>query len=218
MKIWKLSLLLVCFAAWNAHAQTQQDVAATKILNEVSKKYDSYKTVKASFSFKVTQGVNGNSYTDDGTLLLDKANNKYFISMKSQDLISDAKSTWTVLKEDKEVQIAGANYREDAIDPSNIFTFYKKGFKYVRMDDQKAAGITLNVIELSPTDTKKNYFKIRLRIDSKTKLIYDATIFDKSSGQYTYSIKSQTGNVGINAKDFSFNKSKYPGFELVDLR
>ena len=76
-------------------ALAQQDAAAKKILTEVSKKYDSYQTVQANFSFSAIQGSNKSAYTDAGTLYLDKKNNRYHITMNSQDMISDAKSLYT---------------------------------------------------------------------------------------------------------------------------
>lgn len=199
-------------------ATAQQDAAAKKILTEVSKKYDSYQTIQANFSFSAIQGSNKSAYTDAGTLYLDKKSNRYHITMNSQDMISDAKSLYTILKEEKEVQIAEIENSTDAIDPSNIFSFYKTGFKYNLVANERAGNTLLNVVQLTPTDTKKNYSKIKLRINKVTKLIHDATIYDKNGGQYGYAIKSQVPNKNLDNSLFTFNKSKYSGYEIVDLR
>lgn len=199
-------------------ALAQQDVAAKKILTEVSKKYDSYQTIQANFSFSAVQGSNKSAYSDAGTLYLDKKNNRYHITMNNQDMISDAKSLYTILKDEKEVQIAEIENSTDAIDPSNIFSFYKTGFKYNLVANEKSGSTLLNVVHLTPTDTKKNYTKIKLRINKATKLIHDATIYDKNGGQYSYTIKSQVPNKSLDNSLFTFNKSKYSGYEIVDLR
>lgn len=196
----------------------QQDAAAKKILTEVSKKYDSYQTIQANFSFSAIQGSNKSAYSDAGTLYLDKKNNKYQITMNNQDMISDGKSLYTILKDEKEVQIAEIENSTDAIDPSNIFSFYKTGFKYSLVSNEKAGSTLLNVVQLTPTDTKKNYSKIKLRINKTTKLIHDATIYDKNGGQYSYTIKTQVPNKNLDSSLFTFNKSKYNGYEIVDLR
>ena len=124
----------------------------------------------------------------------------------------------TILKDEKEVQIAEIEKNTDAIDPSNIFSFYKTGFKYTLVGNEKAGTTVLNVVQLTPTDTKKNYTKIKLRINKSTKLIHDATIYDKNGGQYNYTIKSQTPNKSLDNSLFTFNKNKYSGYEIVDLR
>jgi len=214
--LWTLVIgIFVLFTT--SQAQAQQEATAKKILNQVSQKYDGYKTIQAIFSFSAKQADVAN-YTDNGTLSLDKKGNKYLIEMKSQQLISDGQNTWTILKEEGEVQINDADNSNDNINPSNIFSFYKSGFKYVSAADEKLGQTTLNVVELSPIDTKKNYFKIKLRINKSTKQIYDATVFDKSGSRYTYTIKSLKGNVSFPAGTFTYSKSKYPGLEVVDLR
>jgi outer membrane lipoprotein-sorting protein len=214
--LWTLVIsIFVLFTGSHAHAQ--QEATAKKLLNQVSQKYDNYKTIQAIFSFSAKQ-ADGAVYTDNGTLSLDKKDNKYLIEMKSQQLISDGKSTWTILKEEGEVQINDADNSNDNINPSNIFSFYKSGFKYVSVADERLGQALLHVVELSPIDTKKNYLKIKLRIHKSTKQIYDATVFDKSGSRYTYTIKSLKGNVSFPAGTFTYNKSKYPGLEVVDLR
>lgn len=218
MKKTKAILLSLIALVCTIPAIAQQDAAAQKLLAEVSKKYDSYQTIQASFSFSVVQAANKNGYSDAGTLYLDKKNNRYHISMKNQELISDAKSLYTILKDEKEVQIAEIENSNDAIDPSNIFSFYKTGFKYRLIANEKSGTTLLNVVELTALDTKKNYSKIKLRINSSTKLIHDATIYDKNGGQYNYTIKSQNPNKTLDNTLFTFNKGKYNGYEIVDLR
>ncbi|KAF5307633.1 hypothetical protein FQR65_LT18366 [Abscondita terminalis] len=141
---------------------SQQEAFAKKLLNQVSAKYDGYKTIKASFSFSAKQ-ANGGTYTDAGTLYLDKNANKYLIEMKSQDLISDGKSTWTILKEEDEVQINDADQSNDNINPSNIFSFYKSGFKagkiteierILHRDTHATAGV--DGLLISPVDETSN--------------------------------------------------------------
>jgi len=208
--IWLLSIGAINMA-W-----AQEDAYAKKILDEVSKKYDAYTTVQADFSFKVDQ-VEGQDYSDQGIIYMNKPKKQYQIVLKDQDLISDGQSVWSILKEEKEVQITEADNSSSAIGPNNIFTFYKQGFKYISRDDERVNGEILKVIELSPIDTKQNYFKIKLRINAKNH-IHDVLIFDKSGAKYTYTINTLYVNHKISANTFQFDKKKYTGFEIVDLR
>jgi len=207
-------LLLALFSMSSAVAQ---DRYAKSLLDEVSKKYDSYKTIQSNFTFKAVQ-AKGESYTDKGEMFLNKPAQQYKIVLPAQELISDGKSTWSVLKEDKEVQVSDADHSNESIGPNNIFTFYKTGFKYISMDDENVASAgKLKVVELSPIDTKRNYFKIKLRVN-KNNHIHDVTIFDKSGSRYTYTINTLYVNNPIAPQTFQFQKVNYPGFEVVDLR
>lgn len=206
--------MLLLWSTVNALAQT--DPAAKKLLDQVSKKYDAYKTIQSNFSFSATQAQE-ETYADQGTLYLNKPKNQYRIRLNTQELISDGKATYSILKEDKEVQIANAENNATTIGPNNLFTFYKTGFKYVSANDERVGNELLNVVELSPIDSKNNYFKIKLRIN-KNKHIHDVLIFDKSGARYTYTIQTLYVNNAIAASNFVFNKTDYPQFEIVDLR
>ena len=203
---------------FSTQSYTQTDVAAGTLLNKVSKTYEGYKTIQADFTITIQQPQQTTGYSETGTIYMEAAVGKYHISMDSQDLISDGKTQWTVLKEEQEVQVTEADNSSDAISPVNIFSFYNEGYKYVSAPDERAGNMQLHVVELSPEDTRAPYFKIKLRIDKSSNLIQDATIFDKGGSKYTYAIKNTKANPQIAADKFAFSQSNYPGMEIVDLR
>ncbi len=214
-QLWFIVGLLLMIYSQNSYAQN--DAAAKALLTKVSQKYNTYKTIQANFSLLIKQ-ANGGSHTDAGTLYLDKANNKYQVNTKNQVLISDAKTHWNIMKAEKEVEISDASNSTNEINATNIFSFYTTGFKYTLTNAEKVNGLTLNVVNLTPVDSKKNYSKIKLRINKATNLIYDTTIFDKSGNRYTYTLASQQGNKALSDNLFVFNKNDYKGFDIVDLR
>ncbi|WP_293956734.1 MULTISPECIES: outer membrane lipoprotein carrier protein LolA [unclassified Sphingobacterium] len=214
-QLWFIVGLLLMIYSQNSYAQN--DAAAKALLTKVSQKYNTYKTIQANFSLLIKQ-ANGGSHTDAGTLYLDKANNKYQVNTKNQVLISDAKTQWNIMKAEKEVEISEASNSTNEINATNIFSFYTTGFKYTLTNAEKVNGLTLNVVNLTPVDSKKNYSKIKLRINKATNLIYDTTIFDKSGNRYTYTLASQQGNKALSDNLFVFNKNDYKGFDIVDLR
>ena len=210
------ALLILSGISFGSYAQ--QDVKAKAILADVSKKYRSYDIVKADFSFTLESPQNKVKETQQGTLIAKAAANKYKVIMTDQDIISDGKSQWTYLKKDKEVQVSVADNSGDALNPAKIFTLYEKGFKYLYTGEQKAGAKVYQLIDLSPTDTKKSYFKIRLSIDKAAKQVASVLIFDKNGNKYTYTIKSFLANAKIPESTFAFDARKYPGVEVVDLR
>lgn len=218
MKIGKRHIIGVMsvYMLFAVNVFAQQDRYAKTLLDEVSKKYDNYKTIQANFTFKALP-ADGSGYDDRGTLFLNKSTNQYRINLENQEILSDGKSVWSVIHDYEEVQINEADSTSDAIGPTNLFTFYKNGFKYLTMDDEREAGKLYNVIELSPNDTQKNYFKIKLRIN-QNKHIHDVTIFDKSGARYTYTIDTLYVNHVLPSSRFTFEKGKYPNYEVVDLR
>lgn len=198
----------------------QNDGAAKTLLDKVSKTYASYQTVQADFTIVASRGnQTAEAFSDQGTLLMQAAANKYHISMAEQDLISDGKSQWTVLKDVKEVHVSEVDHASQAISPTNIFSFFDSGYKYVSGADEREGNTALHVVELSPEDPRKSqYFKIKLRINQGDNLIRDVTVYDKNGTRYTYEIKNFKANPTISSGKFAFNPQLYPGMEVIDLR
>jgi outer membrane lipoprotein-sorting protein len=210
------SILLIIGLYSTVFAQT--DPKAKAILAEVSKKYRSYKTIKSNFTFTVVNKQAQVNESQKGTLFVNAAANKYKVVMTDKDLISDGKTQWTYLKNDKEVQVSDAASNDDALNPAHVFTMYEKGFKYLYTGERKVGSKVYQTIDLSPIDTKKPYFKIRLSIDKVAKQIASVLIFDKNGSNYTYTISGFSAAAVVPESTFVFDAKKYPGVEVVDLR
>jgi outer membrane lipoprotein-sorting protein len=196
----------------------QSEAKAKVILAEVSKKYRSYDVIKTEFSDTLENPEAKIKEVQAGTLFVKSKLNKYKVILKGQELISDGKSQWTYLKADKEVQVSEVDNSADALNPAKLFTIYEKGFKSVYTNDTKVNGKMVHNIDLSPTDTKRSFFKVKLQIDKLNKQIVNAIIFDKNGNRYTYSIKTFTPNIKVPESTFAFDAKLYPGVEVVDLR
>lgn len=216
MKKFLIGTLIIMGSGFSAYAQSE--VKAKEILAEVSKKYRAYDVVKTDFSYTLENPQAKIKETQLGTLIVKSKLNKYKIILKGQELISDGKNQWTYLKADKEVQLSEVDNSSDALNPAKLFTIYEKGFKSVYTNDTKLNGKTLHVIDLTPLDGKRSFFKVRLQIDKLTKQIMNAVIFDKNGNRYTYTIKTFMPNVKVPESTFTFDSKLYPGVELVDLR
>jgi outer membrane lipoprotein carrier protein len=192
------------------------DPKAKALLDLVSKKYKSYKTIKANFKLKIENAVSKVKDEKKGLLIL-KAG-KYFIQLEGQEITCDLKTTWTYLKESNEVQINTYEPDAHAVNPSEIFTMYEKGFIYQLAESIKEAGKDLQVVELTPTDKAKNYFKIKLFIDKASSNIVRSLIFDKNGNKYSYEIVQFAANTPIEDAQFTFDLKKHPGVEVNDIR
>ncbi len=216
MKKLLIGALIIIGSGLTAFAQSE--VKAKEILAEVSKKYRTYDVIKTEFSYTLENPQAKIKETQSGTLFVRSKVNKYKVILKGQELISDGKNQWTYLKADKEVQLSEVDNSSDALNPAKIFTIYEKGFKSVYTNDNKLNGKTLHNIDLTPIDSKRSFFKVRLQIEKLTKQITNAVIFDKNGNKYTYTIKTFTPNVKVPESTFAFDSKLYPGVELVDLR
>lgn len=195
-------------------AQTDND--AQNLIKEISAKYKGMGTIKAVFTYAVENPKTKSVDKQQGTISL--KGERYKLEFAGQEVISDGKTVWTFLKESNEVQLNNPPTDKDVINPNNIFTLYDKGFLYKFVEEKTEDGILVQIIDLTPTDKKRNFFKIRLTINVKEKQIISSKILDKSGNKSTYTIQKFIANPPLPDALFSFDKTKHPGVEENDLR
>ena len=225
MKQTIIYLFLLIVAA--GHVYAQQDAQAKAILAGVSQKYKTYDVVKSNFTYTLESPQANLKETQTGTLVAKSKANKFKVTLYeaaakspviAQELISDGKQQWTYLKKDNEVQLNNVSNSDDVLSPAHVFTIYEKGFKYIYTGDKVQNGVVYQLIDLTPIDASKPFFKVRLMIDKVKKQVYSALIFDKNGNKYTYTLQSFSPNVKVADAEFAFDVKAHPGVELVDLR
>lgn len=192
------------------------DKKAALILDAMSKKYKAYKTFQAKFTYTLENKAENIKETQSGTI--STSGHNFRIEFAGQEIYCDNKTIWTYNKEVNEVSVNDYNPKDADINPAEIFTLYQKGFLYRYVDEKNENGRMVQNIELTPKDKKKSYFKIRLTIDKVASQIIRSVIYDKNGNIYTYQVNKQSPNPKLDASFFLFDKKKYPGVQVIDLR
>jgi outer membrane lipoprotein carrier protein len=217
----KFLTLFLMFGFVAAQAQdknpTKNDPEAKKILDAVSAKFKTYTSPQATFTYKVENAQGKVLSTKKGTVTM--KGTKYKVSMDGMTIISDGKTVWNYDKASNEVTVNNVDASGNAMTPQKLLTnFYDKDFLYKYNGEKKEGKKTYQEIELTPTDKSKPFHKVYLLVDKATNTISSAKFLEKSGGKYIYSINSMKASASVTDKDFSFDKAKYPGVEVVDLR
>ena len=217
----KLLSSLFLLSTISTYAQTQylgkSDPDAKKILDNVSAKFKTYKSVSAHFTLKIENSSGKVMGTKDGTINM--KDSKYRISVSGQEIYSDGNNIWTYDKSANEVQITKFDASANSITPQKMFTnFYDKDFLYKLNGETKQGKKTIQEIELTPTDKTKSFFKVIVEIDKNSKSIVSTEIFEKTGDRYIYTVTSMTTNTNMAAGLFVFDVKDYPKVEVVDLR
>lgn len=224
----KAILYIILFLTCINCALAQKDTQAKTILARLSSKYRSYNVIKTNFTFLLNSPNTGGNQTQNGTLIANSKNGKFKVTLfkpgskteVEQEIMSDGKTQWTYLKDDKEVQVNNVSKTDadNEINPARLFTIYEHGYKYLYTGDQRISGKLCQVIDLTPENADKTFFKIRLLIDKARNQLYSAQLFDKGGNRYTYTLNTFTPNVSVPESTFTFNAKAHPGVEVVDLR
>jgi outer membrane lipoprotein carrier protein len=198
-------------------ATKNTDANAKKILDAVSAKFKTYKTVNAKFTVKTENAAGKVVGTKSGTVYM--KGSKYRVSITGQEIFSDGVNVWTYDKGANEVTITKFDNSATTLTPQKIFTnFYDKDFLYKYNGEKNIGGKMLQEIEMTPCDKTRAFHKVYVYVDKATNAISSTKIIEKSNNKYTYSVSSMTPNGKLDDTLFAFDAKKYPGVEIIDLR
>lgn len=195
----------------------QSDPKAKTILDAVTKKFKSYSSVKADFTLKIATADNKVLDTKKGTVML--KGNSYQVHLGDQEVYCDGHTVWNYNKDTKEVQVNDYQPDQGSISPTRMFTnFYDKEFLYRLNGSSTLQGHPVDVIEMTPLDKSKPFFKVMAMVDRQNKNLRSMEIFEKGGNRYTYQVDQFTPDVPVKTADFSFDPKTHPGVDVVDLR
>ncbi len=214
----KIAFALVAFLMASS-LMAQQDPKAKEILDRLSQTTKSYKTIQIDFSFTLENKKNNVNQTNDGEVTLKGKSYRLRMPVFSMEIFCDGITTWSYLTEAKECNIASFEEdREGSLNPANIFTIYEKGFNFTYIGEENISGKSVHVLDLLPVDKSKEFVKVRLYIDKVKSQIVKAQTFNKDGNTYILVLKSMKTNVDLKDDFFKFDKSKYPGVVINDMR
>ncbi|MCC2545063.1 outer membrane lipoprotein carrier protein LolA [Hymenobacter sp. BT175] len=212
----KLLALLLCTFTLSYSASAQQDPKAAKVLDQMSARYQAMKAFKATFTQTLENDANKVKENLTGDITV--SGQKFRLKMSGQEVINNGTTMWTYMKAENEVNISDYDPDEQEISPSQIYTLYKKGYKYAYIQEEKVGGEACDVIELTPEDRNNPVFKVRLTVSKKDRSVKSWKMFKKGGNRYTFTIKKFQPNPPVDATTFTFDKNKYKGVKVIDLR
>jgi outer membrane lipoprotein carrier protein len=219
MKKFYITIILAMFGLF-VFAQTKDtksDPDAIAILNAVSTKFKTFSSVQAGFAYKVEDAKGKVMSSKKGNVVM--KGTKYRVSFGGQEIFSDGKTVWSYDKSANEVTVNNLDASGGTITPQKLFTnFYENDFYSVLNGEKKVGSKTVQEIEMTPKDKSKPFHKVYLQVDKTAKTIYSTKVLENGGNRYTYTVSNMKTNGAVADNQFAFDKSKYPGVEVVDLR
>jgi len=206
-------VVLLITGASMLHAQT--DKRANTILDAMSNKYKSMTSFRVNFTY-VNEGTAGND-TYKGEALV--KGNKFRLKMAGQEIFNDGKTMTTYIKESNEATITNYDPKETGdVDPTKIYTIYKKGYKYIFIEETTESGRAYEVVELSPDKKESKISKVQIKVDKKDKSVKSWKITQKNGQRVVFKVDKFVPNAAADDKLFAFDQKQYKGLEIIDLR
>ena len=196
-------------------SEEEHNEKSKAILAKVSDAYQQNVTSKFNFELVIiSEDINE---TQKGYALV-KGDNFYY-KTEEREVICDGKSVWTYLAEDNECYIDLLKDLENTINPNEIFTIWKNGFKYQYVNQQSINNELIHQIKMFPISPEKSkYHTLLMEVNETTSTIKKATIKSKDGITIKFNILSFTPNPELINNNFIWDNNKYPNVDEIDNR
>lgn len=200
-------------------SQAQQDAKAKGILDEVSAKTRSFKSISADFSFSMVNKAMSINEKNDGSIKL--KGQKYLVDLPGAGIkiYSDGKTNWNYMKQGNQVTISTIDKDSgELMDPTSLFTIYERGFTSKFIAEKNVGGKTVYQIELFPDKKEFDVSKVTIDINKETMMIQSAQLVGADGNLYGITVKKMETNKEFADAEFTFDAKKFPDVEIIDLR
>ncbi|NNC84403.1 MAG: outer membrane lipoprotein carrier protein LolA [Flavobacteriales bacterium] len=211
-------IAILSLTLFSGNALHAQDEKAEAILSKLSEKMKQFESVSATFSSKMIDKQADMEVDQSGSIKVSGDN--YKLQLGDIMVICDGENVWTYSKKSNEVMIDLAEdiYDEEGIEPAELFTIWETGFKSQHAGEETVNGTDCEIVKLFPNEPQEKVFHtIKIYIDPEALEMKRAMILGKEGNDTVYNITSfDTGY--IQSTEFKFDRSAFPGVEVIDNR
>ena len=199
-----------------AIAMNAQD--AESILKDLSEKAKTFKTVKATYTFRLIDSMSGLDESSEGEITI--KDDKYHLNTGDYLIISDGESQWTYQQDVNEVLIDDMeDLGDDGFDPKTMFTIWEDDFKYDLKGTKNIEGVDCYEIHLFPNDVEsKTFHTIKMFVDKNKMEVFRLEVKGREGTDVIYKMKTFQTNVSVPDTKFQFDVGDFPGVEVIDNR
>jgi outer membrane lipoprotein carrier protein len=189
------------------------DPEATKILKKLKDKYTALPAMYAEYVLTIDNRET--KETQNGRMT--QKGKKFHVDNNGNQIYCDGATIWMYMKNNNVVQINNFEEEEDPMSPGRLMKIYEseKEFIYAITNDDKS-GVKCE-IEFKPLSKDADFFKIRIDVDKIKNEVKYIKVFGKDGTTYSLDLKKLTGTT-VDDSIFTFNKAKFPGVKIEDLR
>lgn len=204
-----LFVFLPCFAQFNPEAKDILDKAA-KIVKTTS-------GVEATFEITLENKKEQIEETSEGTVWI--KGDKFKLSIMGFDSYCDGTTMWTHMIDEEEVNISTLDPSdEEGMTPTGIFNLYEKGFQFKIVEETNTNGKNMVSIDMFPKERDKPFFKINILINKTDNQFVLVKSFGKDGINNTITITKFIVDKKLTDDMFTFDASKHPDVEIIDMR
>ncbi len=194
------------------------DAKSKALLDKVKKQYDSYASLESNFKVEYKQAEQTKSETISGKIY--QQGDNFRADMGKDFVIGNGKIIWHKIENVVQVKSASGKDADDLITPKSLMRMYEKKEFSFGVTGEAADGWSKKATILTgkPNNRRSEFTKIVMAIDQNTNHIVSVTAFGRDQSRSKFTLEAPVLNKKYDASMFNFDKSKYPGIKIQDLR
>jgi outer membrane lipoprotein-sorting protein len=195
----------------------QDDPKSKAIVDRLMAQAKGWESFEAEFTSRLENTRDKLDVKQSGTMRV--KGKRFHLVLDKNLIINDGKVLWTYNKEANEVTLSDPAEMDQELDPSALITQFEKGFKSQFVEERTENGVAVQVVKLFPLEpAKKPYHTVVLTVDKAKTEPRNIRILYKDGNTVTYELKRFAANPALSDALFAFDKAKYPGVEVNDMR
>lgn len=212
MKIYKqFFLLLTLVLAGTAQAQNNSQ----KILDELANRTNAAKNIQVGFSYEMENTDADIHEATEGSLVV--SGNKYLLKIAGQEIICDGKTIWTYIADADEVQINEVD-EEESFSPTKLLSSYTDDYDASLEKEYSENGHKYYLMKLKPKDKDSGFDYVHLKIEKEKMQLAAFILYDFDNNVFSYIIKEYLTDIALEENAFTFDETKYPDVDVIDMR
>ncbi|MEO8590028.1 MAG: outer membrane lipoprotein carrier protein LolA [Flavobacteriales bacterium] len=214
----KYLLILSTFLLLAQAGSAQDDAKSKAIMDRLMAQAKTWTSFEADFSSRLQSAKDHLDIKQEGNMKV--KGKKFHLQLDKNTIINDGTTLYTYNKESNEVTMTDPAEMDQGMDPSTLISQFEKGFKSQFVEEKAdASGVMVQVVKLFPIDAaKKSYHTVILTVDKAKVEPRSIQMIYKDGNVVTYTLKKFTPSVAHADAIFVFDKTKYPGVEVNDMR
>ena len=212
MKLYKqLLILLIITMVGTAQAQSKSQ----QILDDLANKTNAAQNIQVEFSYEMENTDADIHEATEGSLIV--SGNKYLLKIAGQEIICDGKTIWTYIADAEEVQINEVD-EEEPFSPTKLLSSYTDDYDANLEKEYSENGRKYYLMKLKPKDKDSGFDYVHLKIEKDKMQLSTFILYDFDNNVFSYIIKEYLTNIALAENAFSFDETKYPDVDIIDMR
>lgn len=209
-------ILLISTFAFSLFSSAQSNKEAEKLLKDVRKNTEAYKTQTISFTNEIDAPTGKpdkprSKRKSSGTAKI--KGQKFRIALDGMIFLNDGKKAYIIYPDEEEINVFKDEEGAMNLTPSAILAAYEKGYSYAMAGKETIGGKTIQYVRLKPKASAE-VKEIIIGIDVKSNQLYSFQQMAQDGVNTTFTVTSYAVNQTLADDLFSITAAEFKSFEV----